>query len=362
MTYKKIVVSRLGGPDVLQVVEEDIPEPRGDQVRVRILAAGVSYADMLMREGVHPETRRPPFTPGWDLIGMVDKLGDGASSFRAGEMVAALPIVGGYAEYICLSPDELVSVPAGLDPSEAVALVLNYMTAYQMLHRSVQVEPGQRALIHSASGGIGTALLQLGGLAQLEMYGTASSAKSELVSKLGARYIDYKTTDFVNEIARLTGDGVDAVFDGIGGSHVWRSYRTLRKRGRVVAYGLTSSLKAGSLAAGRRFRLKGLSSIAFYMLAAALRPGGKRIVVYSIQNLMRRRRDWFREDLTTLFDLLAQRKFTPIIAARFPLVEARRAHELLGTNSVAGKIVLTVGASGLSFPRAVGGNPAVGLR
>jgi NADPH2:quinone reductase len=296
---------------------------------------------MLMREGVHPETRRPPFTLGWDIVGVVDQLGDNVSSFQTGDRVAALPIVGGYAEYICLPQDELVSVPSGLDPSEAVALVLNYTTAYQMMHRTVQVEAGRRALIHSASGGVGTALLQLGRLAQLEMYGTTSSSKAAFVSSLGATPIDYKAADFVEEIFRLNTDGVDVVLDGIGGPHLWRSYQTLRKRGRVVAYGLTSSLKTGSLAAGRRFRLRGVGIITLYMLAAALRPGGKRIVLYSIQNLMRLRRDWFREDLTTLFDLLAHQKIKPIIAARFPLAEARRAHELLATSSVAGKIVLT---------------------
>ncbi len=341
MTYKRVVVSRLGGPEVLQVMEEDIPEPRAGQARVKILAADVSYADLLMREGVHPETRRPPFTLGWDVVGVVDKLGDNVSSFRTGEMVAALPVVGGYAEYICLPIDALVSVPSGLDPAEAVALVINYTTAYQMMHRAVRVKPSQRVLIHSAAGGVGTALLQLGGLVQLEMYGTVSSAKSELVSSLGARSIDYQATDFVKEIIRLTTDGVNVVFDGIGGPHVWRSYQTLRERGRVVAYGLTSSLQGGSLPAGRRFRLRGLGIIAFYMLAAALRPGGKRIVLYSIQNLMWRRRDWFREDLTALFDLMVHQRIKPIIAVRFPLVEAMRAHELLGTSSAAGKIVLT---------------------
>ena len=331
----------MGGPEVLQVIEEDVPEPRADQVRVKVLAAGVSYADMLMREGVHPEARQPPFTPGWDIVGVVDKVGDGTSSFKIGETVAAVPVVGGYAEYICLPTDELVSVPPGLNPSEVVTLVFNYTTAYQMMHRSVRVTPGQRVLIHSAAGGIGTAQLELGGRAQLEMYGTASRSKAELVSSLGAKTIDYKTADFVSEIFHLTGDGVDVVFDGIGGSHLWRSYQTLRKQGSAVAYGLTSSLQSGSLATGRRFHLKGLSIIAFYMLAAALRPGGKRIVLYSIQNLMRRRRDWFRGDVTALFDLLAHQKIRPLIAARFPLVEAVRAHKLLGTNSVAGKIILT---------------------
>ncbi len=224
MAYNKVVVSRFGGPDVLRIVEEPIPEPRPGQVRVKVLAVGVSYADLLMREGVHPEARRPPFTLGWDIVGVVDAVGDGVSGFQAGETVAALPVLGGYAEYICLAHDELVRVPASLDPLDAVALVFNYATAYQMMHRAVHLRPDHRVLIHSAAGGVGSALVQLGRLAGLEMYATVSPSKAKFVSGLVAGCIDYKTQDFVSEIRRLTGDGVDVVFDGIGGPHVWRSY------------------------------------------------------------------------------------------------------------------------------------------
>jgi NADPH2:quinone reductase len=138
-----------------------------------------------MREGVHPETPRLPFTPGWDLVGEVDRLGDGVSGIVPGQIVGALPIFGAYAEFVCLRQSELVPVPSGLDPAEAVSLVLNYITAYQMLHRSAKVKPGQRALIHGAAGGVGTALLQLGRLAGLEMYGTCSARGSSAVSELG---------------------------------------------------------------------------------------------------------------------------------------------------------------------------------
>src|SRR5215213_7982463 len=170
--YKRVVVSRLGGPEVLEVREEELPEPGLGEVRVRILATGVSYADLLMREGVHPEALRPPFTPGWDLVGVIDKPGVGAYALEPGQMVAALPVWGANAEYLCLPQGELVLVPAGLDPAEALVVVFNYVTAYQMMRRSARVRPGQRVLIHAAAGGVGTALLQLGRLAGLEMYGT----------------------------------------------------------------------------------------------------------------------------------------------------------------------------------------------
>src|SRR5215813_4607415 len=130
------------------MLEEECPEPKSGEARVRVLAAGVSLPDLMMREGIHPETPPLPFTPGWDLVGTVDRLGDGVSGIEPGQMVAALPISGAYAEFICLPQRELVPVPAGLDPAEAVSLVLNYITAYQMLHRSAKVGSGQRVLIH----------------------------------------------------------------------------------------------------------------------------------------------------------------------------------------------------------------------
>ena len=200
-----------------------------------------------MREGVHPETPPVPFTPGWDLIGVVDRLGAGISGLEPGQIVAALPINGAYAEFVCLPQRELVPVPSGLDAAEAVSLVLNYVTAYQMLHRSAKVRPGQRVLIHGAAGGVGSALLQLGRLAGLEMYGTCSSRGASAVSDLGAIPIDYQQQDFVKEIRRLTSEGVDVVFDGIGGTHIWRSRKALRPGGRVVAYGLTSLATWGAI-------------------------------------------------------------------------------------------------------------------
>jgi NADPH:quinone reductase-like Zn-dependent oxidoreductase len=332
------------------VVEEECPEPKRGEVRVRVLAAGVALPDVMMREGFHPETPRLPFTPGWDLVGVVDQLGPNVSGIETGQMVGALPISGAYAEYVCLPQRELVPVASGLDPAEAVSLVLNYVTAYQMLHHSAKVRPGQRALIHGAAGGVGTAFLQLGRLAGVEMYGTCSSRSAPAVSGLGAIPIDYQHQDFVQEIRRLTGEGVDVVFDGVGGSNIWRSRKALRPGGRVVAYGLTSSLQAGRFASGRsnrRQRFREIRIFALYIAGGWLLPGRKRVILYSIQWLKRLRPALFRHDLTALFDLLKQQKIKPLIAQRFPLAEARRAHELLGQGGVTGKIVLVPEGSSL---------------
>jgi len=344
--HTRIVVTHYGGPDVLQVVQEEAREPTQGEVRVRVVASGVSLPDVLAREGVHPETPRPPYTPGWDLVGVVDRLGDGVTSVEPGATVAAMPISGAYAEFVCLPQHELIPVPSGLDPAEAVSLVLNYITAYQMLHRSAGVEAGQRVLIHGAAGGVGTALLQLGRLAELKTYGTCSSRGAAEVSALGGVPIDYQRQDFVKEVLRLTGDGVDAVFDPIGGPHLWESRKALRRGGRVIGYGLATSLRGKGLTSsrpGRRQRFRGAAAFGLYIAGGWLLPGHKRVTPYSIQTLKRLKPGQFREDLITLFDLLRQQKIRPLIAQRFPLSEARRAQEMLEAGGVVGKIVLLTG-------------------
>jgi NADPH:quinone reductase-like Zn-dependent oxidoreductase len=340
MKNMRIVVTRYGGPDAMTLVEDECPEPKPDEVRVRVLAAGVSLPDVMMREGIHPEKVVPPFTPGWDLVGVVERVGAEVHDLHEGQVVAALPITGAYAQYVCLRRDELLPVAAGVDPAQAVSLGLNYVTAYQMLHRAAHVKQGDRVLIHGASGGVGTALLQLGRLAGLEMYGTCSARAAATVAAEGATPIDYQNQDFVLEIHRLVDKGVDVVFDGIGGSHLWRSRRALRRGGKVVAYGLTGSLSGGRITGARPHRLRGLMAYPMYVAASWLLPGARRVVPYSIQWQKRHRPDLFRQDLGTLLELLREGKISPIVFRRFPLAQARQAQELLGRGGVTGKIVL----------------------
>jgi NADPH2:quinone reductase len=188
-------------------------QPKHGEVRVRVQAAGVSLPDIMARQGIHPETPRVPFTPGWDLVGVVDRLGDGRSGIELGQTVAAMPIHGAYAEFVCVPQHELVPVPPELDAAEAVSLILNYITAYQMLHRSAKVSPGQRALIHGAAGRsrLGTiAAWAPRGVGDVWYMFIASGAD---ISDLGGIPIDYREQDFVEEIHRLTTEGVDDVFD-----------------------------------------------------------------------------------------------------------------------------------------------------
>lgn len=343
MLQMKIVVTRYGGPEVITAAEEECPLPLPGEIRVKVLAAGVSLPDVLAREGIHLETPRVPFTPGWDLVGAVDQIGQGVSGFELGQMVAAMPISGCYAQYVCLPQRKFIPVPKGLDPAEAVAVVLNYITAYQMLTRSAKVKSGQRVLIHGASGGVGTAFLQLGWLAGLEMYGTSSAQAVDVVKGLGATPIDYRNSDFVQEIHRLTGEGVDVVFDGIGGDNLWRSREAVREGGCVVVYGFQAKLQGGRLVAGGasgRHQIRESAILGWYIVRNWFLRGRKKMVPYSIQWSMRLKPEHFRHDLLTLYDLLRQKKIKPLIAQRLPLFQARHAHELLGSGGVIGKIVL----------------------
>src|SRR5262245_61164886 len=220
MRYRRVVVKRTGAPEVMQIVEDDLPAPGRGQVCVKILAADVSFSDVNLRRGRYPGAPRPPFTPGYAMAGVVDRLGPETTGPAVGDPVAALTFYGSYSQHLSLSPAELVAVPEGVDPAEAVCLVLNYVAAYQMLHRVARVARAQRVLVHGAAGGVGTAFLELGQVAGLEVFGTASRPKHDLVARLGATPIDYRAEDFVRRIADITGGvGVDAAFDPMGSAH-----------------------------------------------------------------------------------------------------------------------------------------------
>jgi NADPH2:quinone reductase len=288
----------------------------------------------MMRRGINPETPRLPFTPGYDMVGVIDAVGPRVRAFSPGQTVAALTTVGSYSQYMCLSTESLVVVPEGVDPVEASCLPLNYLTAYQMLHRIAKVKPGQSILVYGAAGGVGTALLQLSKLAGLQVYGTASASKLELIKQLGATPLDYKSEDVVARVRTLTGGGVDAVFDGIGGAHLTQSFQTLRRGGLLVSYGL-SSIPAGVNLTGAIIRSMVPHVLRVALLSAL--PNGKRVILGAIQ---KKHPEWIREDLRVLLELLSQGKITPIIGKRLPLQEAAVAHELLEHGQVQGKLVL----------------------
>lgn len=330
----RVVVTAHGGPEVLQMVEEDLPQPRTGEVRIKVLAAGVSAYDLMFRKsGRLPGTPKVPFTLGTDVAGMIDKVGDGVTSVEPGQMVAGATFrfngLGGYTEYLCLPASEVVPVPEGVDPAQAVCLVANYLTAYMAMHDTAGVKAGERILVQGAAGGVGTALLELGRLAGLEMYGTASAPKHEVVSALGATPVDYRTEDVVARVRALTGDGVDVVFDPIGGARqLWRSNQALLKNGRLVWFGVAAAKKDGIRVIPITLLTVGLIKIL---------PDGKKLLMtpdLSQDNA------WYQATLAKLLDMLAAGEINPIVSDRIPLAEAAHAHELLERGQYAGRIVL----------------------
>jgi NADPH:quinone reductase-like Zn-dependent oxidoreductase len=342
MRYRHIVVSRHGGPDGLTLVESELREPAPGEVRVAVSAAGVSGFDLMYRRWRWlPGSPKLPFTLGQDVVGVVDAIGEGVTDLTRGQRVAggtwSRGLGGGYAESICLPAEELVPVPDGIDAAEAVCLVVNYLTAHQHLHEFGRPRHGERLLVHGAAGGVGTALLELGRLAGLEMYGTASRQHHKLLASLGATPIDYRSEDFLARIRTLTGDGVDVVVDTVGGAgHLWRSYRALRAGGRLVWLGAAATKGRGILT--------GLLSLPVVLGLDALPDGKRAPMVPDVGRFSSMHHSWYRATLTELLDLLAQGTISPVVAERLQLAEARRAHELLEGGGIGGKIVLVTDA------------------
>ena len=333
----RVVVTRRGGPEVLEVVTEDLPEPGSGEIRVKTIAAGVSSYDVMLRGHWFPG-QKPPYVPGEDIVGLVDKLGDGVLGLEVGQRVALWTFgdAGGYAEYVSTPVERAVPVPGDLDSVEAVALVVNYLTASLAMNQMAGVRRGERMLAHGAAGGVGSALVQLGTLAGLEVYGTASAYNHDLVESLGAVPIDYRNDDFVAEIRELTGDGVDVAFDVIGGGRqLWRSSRTLRKGGRLIMLGMASAIKGGIKTIPGSMLVVGLVKMLPNGKTAPMGPG--------MESYPKEHMEWYRDSLAEFFDLTVTGKLKPVIAERFPLLEAARAHEFIERGGYAGKAVLTVG-------------------
>jgi NADPH2:quinone reductase len=334
---KRVVIDRFGGPEVLNVVEVADPRPGPGEVRVRVLASGVSFTDAQLRAGTYLGGPKPPFTPGYELVGVVDELGPGCSRIHVGDRIGVLTVWGANAEKVCVPEVYAVKVPEDLDPAEVVSLVFPYMTAYQLLHRTAQAKRGESVLVHGAAGRVGTAILELGALAGLRLYGTAAGRDRAAVERLGAVAIDYKNEDFLARVRGLTGDGVDIALDGIGGPLSLRSFRALRPGGRLVVFG-----RYGTIAKGRK-NWPGV--VAWYAATGSVALWGwlsprRKVLSYRIQKLRIHHQDWFQADFLVLLGMLRRGEIHPVVAERLPLSEARRAHELLGSTAATGKIVL----------------------
>jgi NADPH:quinone reductase-like Zn-dependent oxidoreductase len=326
MKYGSVIVTKRGGPEVLQVVENDLRPPSAGEAQIKVLAAPVCLPDVQARYGQTPIAPKLPFVPGYAFIGDVEAIGHGVTSVAVGDRVAALTISGAYAEYIYLEEGELIPVPGRLDPAEAATLVLNYIVAYQTLHRSAKVEAGDKVLIIGASGGVGTGFLDLGKLANLTMYGLASPSKHHILTRYGATPIDYHTQDFVEVIRQAEPDGLDAVFDGMVWGYLDRGFSLLRRGGTWVQFGNPLSFS-------------GLLRLLAKLVLLNIRPDGRSLKLYGTST-SKFGRGRYLEDWAMLFTLLEEGKIKPAIMKKYPILEAARANELLESGEVVGNVVL----------------------
>ncbi len=331
-----IVVPRRGLPDVMSWRPQPTVMPARGDVRVRVEAAGVSGYDLMIRGHWFLGFAKTPYTPGEDLVGVVDAIGPDVTGFEIGQRVAGWTFGqgGGYSEMVVRPADTLVAVPDAVDPVTAAAILTNYLTASLVLEKTAKLLPGERLLIHGAAGGLGSALLQLGHLAGFEMFGTGRDTSADFIAEHGAVPINYRTEDFVRRIRDLTKDGVDVVVDIVGGPRqLWRSSRCLRRGGRLVMLGMASIYDTGS------------AIIPLSLLTAgtvALWPNGITVPMSpSMLSFPARHPDWYRETLADLLGKAAAGHLRPAIAAKVPMPEAARAHEMLEAGGLVGKVVLT---------------------
>jgi len=327
---KQIQLTGTGGIELLVLVESPMPEPKSGEVRIKISAAGISLAEVLMRTGHSAILPRLPFVPGYDVVGTVDKVGSGVPKDWIGKRVAALIRIGGYAQYVNVRTDLLVPVPAKVKDAEAVALVLNYLTAYEMLFRYAQIKKRDRILVHGAGGGVGTALLDLAKLFDLRVYAVASSSKHKNLRGENVFPVDPKKHNLADKIAERDPKGVDAFFDFQGGENFKNSLRLLKKGGTAVQYDMTD--EKGNLV------LAYLKTIARFALINILK--GRKAVFFAMNAFVKSKRSWYREDLAYLLELLETKKIRPLIGKKVPLDKVPKAHALLEKRKVLGKIVI----------------------
>jgi len=336
MGWKHVDVTAFGGPENLQIVEEsELPQPAPGEIRVRVLTAGTGFTDTIIRRGQYVDVKdKPPFTIGYDWFGVVDALGAGVSGLALGDCVADMPVIGGYTQYLCVPASRVVRCPPGLDPAQAVCMILSYTTAWQMLRRECSLAPGDSILVHAAGGAVGTALLELGRLLDLKVYGTASRSKHELLRSFGAIPIDYRSEDFVARTLELSPGGVQAVFDTIGGANWARSYRCLARGGKLVGFG------ALQLTTGEERLPALLWGFARLLLLWKCLPDGRHSGFYNIHTRRAKHPHEFVADVQELMQMLAQGRLDPAVAQVLPLEQAADAHRRIESADVPGKIVL----------------------
>ncbi|MCW3058186.1 MAG: NADPH:quinone reductase [Capsulimonas sp.] len=334
----EVVMPKITEPSGFLIRRRPCEEPGAGQVLVRVEATGVSFAEQSMRRGRYPGQPKFPFVPGYDLVGVVLRVGPGVSPTLVGARIAALTKTGGWTNLALLPAKEVMPIPNTVDAAEAEALVVNGVTAWQMLHRSARVKSGQTVLIHGANGGVGTILAQMAIEAGATVIGTAAPRHHDALRALGVEPLDYKDPNLLERIRRIAPDGVNAAFDPIGGKSAEISFQTLGRAGVLVSYGIAGELKGAGLVV-----IPFLKHVA-RLLWWSVVPNGRRTIFYNVWAGHTVQRGAFynrlKEDYSRVVSLLQSGKLTPQIAARFPLEQAVAAMELAESRTAYGKVIL----------------------
>jgi NADPH:quinone reductase-like Zn-dependent oxidoreductase len=335
---RQVWITRRGGPEVLQVREAPDPTPKEGEVRIRVAAAGVNFADALARMGLYPDAPPLPAVVGYEAAGTVDAVGAGGTGFREGDRVGALTRFGGYSDVLCVPQGQVFPLTDALSFPKAAAIPVNYLTAWIMLVHPGSVRAGDRVLVHAAAGGVGQAALQICRWRGAEVVGTASAGKHARLRELGvAHCIDYRTQDFEAEVRRIYGkDGVDIALDAVGGASFGKSYRCLGPLGRLYIFGVSSFApgKQRSVLAA----VRGLASMSRFS-PIGMMNGNRGVQGVNLGRLWHRT-ELLRQMLGEIVDLVRDGTLDPVVDRVFPFDRAGAAHAFLQDRQNFGKVLL----------------------
>jgi NADPH:quinone reductase-like Zn-dependent oxidoreductase len=342
---RAMVVKRYGPPEALEAQEIPDPHAKPGEVLIRVRAVGVNFADLLQRMGIYPGTPKPPFVPGVEVAGVVEKAAEGVKTsegdpVRPGEAVTAFTPFNAYAQWVAVPAGRVHRMPAGMPFEDGAAILVNYLTAYHSMITMGNLQPGDRILIHGAAGGVGVAAVQLALERKLQIYGTAGPTKQDYLRKIGVHHpIDYEKSDFVEVVRKFAPDGIEMAMDAIGGKSFSNSYKCLGPTGRLVVYGFSVAASPD----GKKNLIRGAKALLQTPRFHPLKLMGDNIAVIGVNmGRMASRGPLLRRELDEIFRLYATGKAKPMIGKIFPLVEAAAAHKYIQERKNIGKVVLTV--------------------
>ncbi|MGH9744609.1 MAG: zinc-binding dehydrogenase [Candidatus Acidiferrales bacterium] len=344
---RAMVVRRYGPPEVFESQEVPDPQPKAGEVLIRVKAVGINFADLLQRMGIYPGTPKPPFVPGIEIAGVVEKVADGGKSgagegdpLRPGDAVAAFPHFNAYAGWAAVPASMAYRLPAGMSFEDGAAIPVNYLTAYHSMFTMGNLQPGDRILIHGAAGGVGIAAIQLAKARGLVTFGTAGPTKQEYLRKIGVDHaIDYTKGDFSQTVRKFAPDGIEMVMDPIGGKSFARSQACLGPTGRLVVYGFSAAAGPD----GKRSLLRGLKALLDTPKFHPLKMMSQNLAVIGVNlGRLQSRGALLRSELDELFRMYSAGKIKPVIGKSFPLADAAMAHRFIHDRKNIGKVILTV--------------------